>query len=72
MQGVSPQATDLMMSLLQLNPEDRPTAKIALKHPWFLEDREALNHALQINSFLIKSPLKRFSNINSNMDMRLQ
>jgi serine/threonine protein kinase len=31
---------DLQMSLLEPNPKYRPTARQALSHPWFLEDRD--------------------------------
>jgi renal tumor antigen len=36
----SPEALDLMTKLLTYNPEERPSAKQALKHPYFKEIRE--------------------------------
>lgn len=36
----SPEALDLMMKLLTYNPDDRPSAKQALRHPYFKEIRE--------------------------------
>jgi uncharacterized protein YqkB len=45
---------------------------MALKHTWFVEDRDALNEALQINSYLNKINIRRFSLIQSNMSMKIQ
>lgn len=36
----SPDALDLMIKLLTYNPDDRPSAKQALRHPYFKEIRE--------------------------------
>jgi renal tumor antigen len=36
----SPEALDLMMKLLTYNPDERPSAKQALRHPYFKEIRE--------------------------------
>lgn len=37
---VSPDALDLLQKLLTYNPDDRPSAKQALRHPYFKEIRE--------------------------------
>ncbi len=42
----------LLKLLVMKDPEMRPTAKEALQHPWFTEDKEALEQALIINNFL--------------------
>ena len=33
--GASPEAVDLIQSLCQWNPDQRPTASLALAHPFF-------------------------------------
>ena len=38
--NANPQAVDLMKSLLQFNPVNRPSAMEALDHPWFNNIRE--------------------------------
>eukprot|EP00050_Salpingoeca_kvevrii_P014617 m.38160 g.38160 ORF g.38160 m.38160 type:complete len:354 (+) comp5871_c0_seq2:332-1393(+) len=40
--GVSIEAQDLVMKLLQTRPEDRPSAEEVLRHPWLLTARDSL------------------------------
>ena len=42
-----------MFELLEKDPKLRPSAKLALWHPWFKEDREAIDQAIEINDLFI-------------------
>ncbi|RMZ85039.1 hypothetical protein DV738_g7, partial [Chaetothyriales sp. CBS 135597] len=57
---VSKDAKDFIMSLLQLDPKQRPTSKQALKHVWLLGET-ASDHDLlpEIRSYVAKAKLKR-------------
>jgi serine/threonine protein kinase len=41
--------------MLEKDPEDRPTPKEALKHPWFKCDKNILKNLLNMNDLLRKS-----------------
>lgn len=41
-----------MMWMIEANPQDRPTAKQALKHPWFTQDKQILKDLLHINDLI--------------------
>lgn len=62
-QKVSFEAQNLLLSLLDRNPDFRPSAKEALEHPWFLQDREALMDSLYINSYLCQMEVRRHLHI---------
>lgn len=47
-----------MRLLLTKDPAKRPTAKQALKHPYFFKDKLALDNSLQLNKLLTKKYLK--------------
>ena len=47
--GLSESAKDLIMSLLDVNPERRISAKEALRHPWFRK----CNESAEANSFVM-------------------
>lgn len=49
---LSQSGQDLLSKLILKDPNQRPTAKEALQHPWFNEDKEALEQALIINNCL--------------------
>ncbi len=65
--SVSRLGKDLLMKLLDVNPELRYSASEALNHPWFASDREALQEGLLLNNFLCDHNVKRFDSIHSNM-----
>ncbi|KAL4800760.1 Calcium/calmodulin-dependent protein kinase [Aspergillus venezuelensis] len=58
--GVSKDAKDFILSLLQVNPSKRPTSEDALKHPWLkgesASDRDLLP---EIRAYIARSRLKR-------------
>ncbi|KAL4955442.1 kinase-like domain-containing protein [Aspergillus filifer] len=58
--GVSKDAKDFILSLLQVNPSKRPTSEEALKHPWLkgesASDRDLLP---EIRAYIARSRLKR-------------
>lgn len=45
----APQTIDLVKFLLCKNPKDRPTAEEALRHPWFDQERAAIEASIEIN-----------------------
>ncbi len=57
---VSKDAKDFILSLLQVNPSERPTSEEALKHPWLkgesASDRDLLP---EIRAYIARSRLKR-------------
>lgn len=44
---ISELGRDLLMWLLEADPEDRPSAKEALKHDWFQEDKAIITDLLK-------------------------
>jgi serine/threonine protein kinase len=52
---LSEHCQDLLMWLLEADPEDRPTAKEALNHDWFQEDKDVIRELLQQNKSLKKA-----------------
>jgi calcium/calmodulin-dependent protein kinase I len=58
--GVSQDAKNFIMTLLQPDPDDRPTSEEALKHPWLkgesASDRDLLP---EIRAFIAKARLRR-------------
>jgi serine/threonine protein kinase len=40
--------------MLEKDPDDRPTPKEALKHPWFKCDKEVLKNLLTMNDLVRK------------------
>jgi serine/threonine protein kinase len=58
--GKTPHCIDLVCWMLEVDAEDRPTAKEALKHKWFIKDKQVIKDLLDINVFLCyQSPIKR-------------
>ena len=47
--NISPDGKDLLLKMLETNPAKRPTAEECLEHPWFENDREAIQGSLLIN-----------------------
>ena len=43
-------AQDLLIKLLSINPESRPTAAEALEHPWFANEQGAVIGSLAVNA----------------------
>jgi serine/threonine protein kinase len=41
LEDASPECEDVVMAMLKVNPEERPTARQLLMHPWFDDVREA-------------------------------
>ncbi|CDW79552.1 serine threonine protein kinase [Stylonychia lemnae] len=70
--SISNQARDLLMKILQPNPDKRLTARQALEHPWFSADYQILQQALQINAWLCSDNLKRNSAITSQIFLEQQ
>lgn len=54
------------MKLINPDPEQRPTAEIALHHEWFSNDKYALNSLLMRNEQLCLSPT--FTNTMNNSE----
>lgn len=50
LKGVSPQCQDLLHKMLKVDPNERPSAKEALSHPWFSQDLKILKELLFMNS----------------------
>jgi serine/threonine protein kinase len=43
--------------MIEAEPENRPTAKQALKHPWFTHDKHIIKELLAVNTLICsKSP----------------
>ncbi|CDW85720.1 serine threonine protein kinase [Stylonychia lemnae] len=57
---VSDEAQDLLLKLLEKNPEQRLSAREALQHPWFKTDRQALNACLFLNEQISTSSINYF------------
>ena len=54
-QGLTPECSDLLSRLLEVDPDKRITVQQVLKHPWFLED---MPEGLQdLNNNLLQIPL---------------
>jgi len=49
---VSENGQDLLFSMLNHDPLARPSAREALNHPWFSDDRYILNNLIHLNDFL--------------------
>ncbi len=45
----SANCVDLLSSFLHENPNQRPTGAEALKHPWFDNNREQIDQAIEYN-----------------------
>ncbi len=45
--------------MLSSNPKDRPTAREALQHGWFVDEHVILNNLLNMNDFLSNTPVKK-------------
>jgi serine/threonine protein kinase len=54
LQHTSHHCKDLVTWMLERDPEERPTPKEALKHPWFKCDKEILKNLLSMNDLLRK------------------
>lgn len=52
MTKATPSCQDILWKLLSKEPEERPTAKEALLHPWFSEDMDVLKGLLQYNNIV--------------------
>ena len=46
---LSPLARNLMMRLIEPDQYRRPSAKEALRHPWFSQDKSLLSQILKLN-----------------------
>ena len=55
---VSQQGQELLFKMLSSSAKDRPTAREALQHPWFVDEHVILNNLLHMNDFLSNTPLK--------------
>eukprot|EP00347_Sterkiella_histriomuscorum_P019567 403341142 len=64
---ISVEGQALLIKLLERNPLLRPSAKDALEHPWFFQDRGALIDGLLMNNYLCEIDLKRHSFIHESM-----
>lgn len=49
---ISPYAKDLFHKMVSKDPANRPTAKEALLHPWFMCDKAVLKELLQMNNMV--------------------
>ena len=49
MNRMSPLCKDLLLQMLEADPEDRPTAKQCLSHQWFKQDKEIIKDLLEYN-----------------------
>lgn len=47
--GVSKDCKSLIVAMLEEHQGKRPNAEQCLKHPWFVQDREALDKSLFLN-----------------------
>lgn len=47
--NVSPECKNLLLSMLQVTGDLRPSAEECITHKWFSKDREALQNSLLIN-----------------------
>jgi hypothetical protein len=47
--NVSPECKQLLLQMLSLSADFRPTAEKCIQHAWFAKDREALQNSLFIN-----------------------
>jgi serine/threonine protein kinase len=54
----SPQCQDLLMKMLDADPDHRPSAKEALEHEWFKQDKEILKELLIINDIMCTNSKK--------------
>lgn len=52
LENTSPQCRDLIMLMLEADPDKRPTAKEALMHEWFKCDKDILKELLRANNIL--------------------
>ncbi len=43
---------DLLISMLKSNPDERPTAREALSHQWFNNDKDIIRDLLQMNEVM--------------------
>lgn len=64
-------AKDLVKQLLHKNPARRPSAKDALKHPWFKEEELPLQSSITLNKLLADSKLGS-QNWDSNMSQLIK
>jgi serine/threonine protein kinase len=49
MLNASPECKDLLLKMLDVEPHSRPSAEKCIQHPWFSQDRDALQSSLLIN-----------------------
>ena len=54
-QGLSPECTDLLCRLLEVDPDRRITVQQVLKHPWTIQDMP--EGMANLNSNLLQLPL---------------
>ena len=55
LQGLTPECTDLLTRLLEVDPDKRITVQQILKHPWFVKDLPPGMADLNVN--LLQVPL---------------
>lgn len=60
---VSDQAKDFILTLLEYDPKERPTAEEALKHPWIEECRMASSERLQQRDSVNKRAMEALHNL---------
>lgn len=58
-QGLSPECTDLLTRLLEVDPDKRITVHQILKHPWFVQDLPA--GMANLNLSLLQVPMSHQS-----------
>lgn len=50
--NITPQCKDLLLKMLQADPDNRPSAHEALSHEWFCCDKVVLNKLLLLNDLV--------------------
>ena len=55
LQGLTPECTDLLSRLLEVDPDKRITVQQVLKHPWVVQDLP--EDMVNLNSNLLQIPL---------------
>ena len=59
LQGLTPECTDLLCRLLEVDPDKRITVQQVLKHPWTIQDMP--EGMANLNSNLLQMPLSILS-----------
>jgi serine/threonine protein kinase len=62
---------DLVTWMLEVDPEDRPTPKEALKHSWFKCDKDVLKNLLNMNDKMRKQDPNKVKSLFNNQIQRV-